>query len=229
MANESLSAESLSALLDGECSPEEMERLLDEMERSPALKDAWSQLCLSREIRSGTRIVRGQVSICEGVMAGIAAAPAPMSDKVVPLASRRPSAPPVAAPAVSPRARSAFDWRALSGWAVAASVALVAVGLNLSGRETTTNIEAGGMTALPQVTSPVSVPLSTRRPRNLQTVSLTPEDEDLRSYLIEHSNTLAERGMGGALSYARFAAYTTDPRTSAQPQPAVATTSAEQP
>ena len=33
------------------------------------------------------------------------------------------------------------------------------------------------------------------------------QEDDLSNYLIEHSNTAASRGMGGTLSYARFAAH----------------------
>jgi hypothetical protein len=65
-----------------------------------------------------------------------------------------------------------------------------------------------------QAITPVSAPL-TQRPRYLQTVSTSADnarraafEEELRAYLIEHSNTLADRGMGGTLSYARFAAHT---------------------
>ncbi len=214
--------ESLSALFDGECSPEEMDRLLDEMEREPEMKAAWSRMCVAREAREGTRVKRDQPCICADVMSRLDAAPEPMGSNVVDLAARQP------APA---KPRRSFDWRALSGWAVAASVAVVAVTLNFggNGRE---SMDAAGSSALPQVSSPVSVPLPTRRPRNLQTVSLSPDeqamDEDLRNYLIEHSNTLAERGMGGTLSYARFAAYNVDQAPSqAQAQPAVVTTGAQ--
>ncbi len=215
--------ESLSALFDGECSPEEMDRLLDEMEREPEMKAAWSRMCVAREAREGTRVKRDQPCICADVMSRLDAAPAPMGANVVDLAARRPTPIPT---------RRSFDWRALSGWAVAASVALVAVTLNLGGNNRE-SLDAAGSSALPQVSNPVSVPLPNRRPRNLQTVSLSPDeqamDEDLRNYLIEHSNTLAERGMGGTLSYARFAAYNLDqaPQAQAQAQPAVVTTGAQ--
>ncbi len=212
--------ESLSALLDGECSPEEMDRLLDQMERDPQLKAAWSQLCLSRELREGTRVLPGQPCICAGVMGRLDESSVPAAGKVVEIAPRQ------TRPQPTPRR---FDWRPLSGWAVAASVAVVAVVMNLGGDDRAA-AEAGGASTMPQISSPVSVPLVNRRPRNLQAVSLTPDqqavDEDLRNYLIEHSSTLAERGMGGTLSYARFAAYNEDRSQAApQAQPAVASPS----
>jgi len=216
--------ESLSALFDGECSPEEMDRLLDEMEREPEMKAAWSRMCVAREAREGTRVKRDQPCICAGVMSQLDAAPAPAGAKVVDLVAQQPA---------SAKVPRSFDWRALSGWAVAASVAMVAVALNFGGNSRDA-MDAAGNSSLPQVSTPVSVPMPNRRPRNLQTVSLSPDeqamDEDLRNYLIEHSNTLAERGMGGTLSYARFATYNTDQtpqdqaQAQAQAQPAVVTT-----
>ena len=199
--------ESLSALLDGECGPDDLDRLLDEMDRDPALKSVWSRMCQAREVQEGTRIAREQPCICDGVMARLdAPAAVDRGAKVVAL-----TAPPVA--------RKRFDWKPWSGWAVAASVAMFAVVLNLGGNESRapSDLTPG---LVPQVSSPVSIPLPTQRARNLQTVSLTADeqaaDEDLRNYLIEHSNALADRGMG-TLSYARFAAHTAELR----PQPAV--------
>ncbi len=207
--------ESLSALLDGECGPDDLDRLLDEMERDPALKAAWSRMCQAREAQEGTRMAREQACICDGVMARLdAPAVAGPSAKVVAL-----TAPPVA--------RKQFDWKPWSGWAVAASVAVVAVALNLGGNDARAPNDLNPGFA-PQVSSPVSIPLPTQRARNLQAVSLTPDeqaaDEDLRNYLIEHSNALADRGMG-TLSYARFAAHTAELR----PQPAVFETAGGQP
>lgn len=207
--------ESLSALLDGECSAEELERLLDEMDRDPALKTAWSRMCQAREAQEGTRIGKEQPCICSDVMARLDALVVAGSPKVVPMTA-------------PPPVRKRFDWKPWSGWAVAASVAMVAVALNVGGDKTGLPGEAGpGL--MPQVTSPVSMPLPTARPRNLQTVSLDPDqqaaEDDLRGYLIEHSNALADRGMGGTLSYARFAAHTADLRV----QPAVYTADGAQP
>lgn len=201
--------ESLSALLDGECNAEDLDRLLDAAERDPALKAAWSRMCQTRELRDGTRIGRGQPCIAAAVMAGLDQPDLAASPKVVPL-----SAPP----------RKRIDWKTWSGWAVAASVAMVAVTLNLGNKtsDPVSSMEAGaGGSFVPQVSSPVSAPLPTVRARNLQTVSLSADeqvvDEDLRDYLIEHSNALADRGMGGTLSYARFAAHPAVFSTEAQP------------
>jgi negative regulator of sigma E activity len=85
-----MAQESLSALLDGECSPAELDRILDELHRSPELKASYSRLCLAREAGEGTRIARQQRCICEGVMARVAVEP--MLDagpRVVDLDARR--------------------------------------------------------------------------------------------------------------------------------------------
>lgn len=191
-----MAKDSLSALLDGECSPRELDRILDEMERSPELKLAWSRLCLSRDAGEGVRVRKDQPCICAGVMSGLDARPQTVGSKVVPLF----------------RQRIRGYWKPLAGFAAAASVAGVALTLNLGDRSST--VAAGAGMNLPQVSAPVSVPVVQRRPRYLQAVSASADDvqraameDELRSYLIEHSNTLADRGMGATLSYARFAAH----------------------
>lgn len=179
-----MSQESLSALLDGECSDQELDALLEALDRSPELMASWSRLNIAREARAGQQVRR--IDITAAVMAGLDQAPDEPRDKVVELASRR----------------KPLRWRPLAGLAAAASVAAVAVTLGLNFG----TVQPGGSATLETVAVPVD---------GLQTVALTAAndadgdgqiDDDLRNYLIEHSNTLAERGVGGALSYARVAA-----------------------
>ena len=74
------------------------------------------------------------------------------------------------------------------------------------------------------VTAPVSLPLPSARPQGLRAVSASAaeiqqmQEDDLSNYLIEHSNTAASRGMGGTLSYARFAAHNAVYRPQAEEQ-----------
>jgi len=196
-----MSEETLSALLDGECSSEELDRLLDELERSPALKQSYSRLCLTREAAEGTRIAKAQPCICGDVMARLDAEPMPFSDKLSDLDARR------------PRSRS---WKPMAGLAAAATVAAMAVMVVVpqSRERQGGGMAQGGMFGAPQISQPVSLPLpSISRPRNLQMVSVQADEiqqaqeDDLSNYLIEHSNTAAGRGMGGTLSYARFTAH----------------------
>lgn len=194
--------ESLSALVDGECSAEELDRLLDAMERSPELKQAYSRLCMAREAGEGTRITREQRCISAAVMARVASEPmAEAGARVTDLDSRRRWA--------GPRSFGAF-----AGLAAAASVAAVAMLLALPGLKPDEEMAAG---LLPQVSAPaplstVSMPL-TRRSRDLRAVAYTPEQaeqmDELNGFLIEHSNTLGEQGVGGTLRYARYAAHST--------------------
>lgn len=195
-----MSEETLSALLDGECTPEELDRLLDQLDRSPALKGTYSRLCLSRDAREGTRIQKEQPCICAGVMDGLDEAPLPASDKLVDLDSRR--------------RRGATFWKPLAGFAVAASMGAAAVLVAMpQGREA--GIPGAGPGFSPAVTAPVSLPLpAAAHPRGLRAVSASAaeieaqqQEDDLSNYLMEHSNTAAGRGMGGTLSYARFAAH----------------------
>src|ERR1041385_7701044 len=104
-----MSSEMLSAALDGELSPEELDRLLAEIEQSPALKSQWSRMCLARDALNGAQVRADRPDIAGQVMAGIGAE-AP-SDKIVPLVRARPAA---------------RFWRPAIGLASAASVASIA-------------------------------------------------------------------------------------------------------
>jgi negative regulator of sigma E activity len=209
-----MSEETLSALLDGECSPEELDRLLEQMDREPGMKQAYSRLCLSREAREGTRISREQACICAGVMAGLDEAPLPASDKLVDLDSRRPG-----------RRATLARWKPLAGFAAAASFGAVAVLVTMP--QAALVAKQGDVApgfAPAAVTAPVSLPLPSARPQGLRAVSASAaeiqqmQEDDLSNYLIEHSNTAASRGMGGTLSYARFAAHNAVYRPQAEEQ-----------
>ncbi|SFF55174.1 Anti sigma-E protein RseA, N-terminal domain [Fontimonas thermophila] len=192
-----MTRDSLSALLDGECSPQELDRILEEMERSPELKLAWSRMCLVRDAREGVRVRRTQVCICADVMSRLEARPAPVTEKIVPIGRRR----------------WRGYWKPLAGLAAAASIAGVALTFGLGERASDAVAESGF--SPPQAGSAVFAPVSGYRPRYLQTVAAGGSEalrraeiaDELRAYLIEHSNTLADRGMGATLSYARFAAH----------------------
>ncbi|MEQ1437837.1 sigma-E factor negative regulatory protein [Fontimonas sp. SYSU GA230001] len=193
-----MAKDSLSALLDGECTASELDRILDELDRSDELKASWTRLCMARDVLEGVRIRRPAADLCTGVMARLDERPASVTGRVTPL--------------VRPRART--YWKPLAGLAAAASVAAIAVSLNLR------PAESGGSPSflgVPQVAGEVSLPPAQRRPRELLSVALDSDaaaqarrgtiPDELRDYLIEHSNTLANRGMGATLSYARFAAH----------------------
>jgi len=220
-----MSDEILSALLDGECSPEELDRLLDEMERSPDLKQAYSRLCLAREAAEGTRVARKQPCICADVMASLDSEPLPFGAKVADLDARRPwrrFLKSRRALATGTAAAMPAPWRPMAGLAAAATVAAVAVMVVVPESRERQGLSPA-MFGAPQISQPASLPLpASPRPRNLQMVSaqadeVAPED-DLSNYLMEHSNTAAGRGMGGTLSYARFTAHNAAYRPQAEEQ-----------
>lgn len=212
-----MSDELLSAMFDGECSSEEVERALAAVEASPLLKARWSRMAAGREALSGTRISKAQPDFSAGVMAAIMAdtttaeAAAP---KVVPL--RRPVAAPVVAAPVPARARR---WQPIAGLAAAASITAMAVvvGNNFlsqpiagSGLALNTPEAAAESTALTPVSTAaaetpwVAIPASSAR--------------RLNDYLMEHSNARSESGMGGSLSYARLAVRSADYRPADEPR-----------
>lgn len=204
-----MSNESLSALLDGECSSEELDRTLAEIGRSPELAKAWSRLCLTREMREGTRMPADQRCICAGVMGAIAGlsaeAGAGASGKVVGIDSRR---------SRMGRAARSVAWKPVAGFAAAASVGAAAVllltpdqwsnpapsgpaGVMEVSQQARTDDPVGGAEAVSVESELAAVPNAAQR-------------RLLREYLMNHSSSVAEQGVGGTLRYARFAAYTTD-------------------
>lgn len=196
-----MAKDSISALLDGECTPAELDRILDEMARSPAMAAEWSRQCRARDAAEGVRMRKAQPCLVAGVMAGLDAQDA-VPSRVVPLAARRGAG------------RLSGLWKPLAGLAVAASVAVVAVTLTFnSSQEQGTLAEA--QMAPPAVVEQILPAKAQRRPANL--ISVSAGEEQLRNYLLEHSNSMADRGMGATLSYARFAAHSIGDQVEAQP------------
>ena len=201
------SSDALSALLDGECDAAETDRLLAELARSPELRSEWSRMCLAREAAGGTRIGRDQPCICAGVMAGLDDAPAA---NVVPFPSRR----------------KPYNWQSWPNLAAAAALAAVAVLVAMP----TAHDDSANPAAMPvlQAALTPSVGKATtlvaaapsRRARALQVAAVrAPEEQqqqdELDAMLMEHSNSIADQGMGRTLRYARFAAHTAEYRPGA--------------
>lgn len=207
-----MSSELLSAALDGECSAQELDQLLNELEKSPELKEQWSRLCLARDALTGAQVSLKQPSICADVMKAIGdEAP---STKVAAFVPRRQASP------------SSF-WRPMIGFATAAGVASVAFVL---GYQHPAVQPVGAVTA--QVAQqPVAVVASAPAPRNTAVIadnSATPrtapnagasgwesvdqesDARQLNNYLIDYSSYRSGAGMADTLGYARFAAHTAE-------------------
>ena len=203
--------ESLSALLDGECTGPELDRLLDELERSPQMGEQWSRLCLAREARAGTRIGSEQPCICADVMSRLDTAPAGTDAKVVDLAVRRAK---LFAGRRHPRVASL--WKPAVGFAAAASVGAAAM-MFLQPQKNGL-AESGGSFG-------PAASLATIEPadRNVRAVATSDVEhahaQMLREYLMDHSNAVADEGVGGTLRYARFAAHTAEYRSQSDEQP----------
>lgn len=196
-----MSKDSLSALLDGECSGPELDRLLDEIERSPALAREWSRMCLAREAHAGTQVRVDQPCICSAVMSALDAAPA-ADARVVDLAVHR----------AARGRRISRAWKPLAGLAAAASVgAAAALFVRPSGPV------GPEPWALASIGSPAR--WAPAQDTNLQPVlNDDAHAQMLREYLIDHSNAISDEGMGGTLRYARFAAHTAEYKAGNWPQ-----------
>lgn len=199
--------DSLSALLDGECTDAELDRLLDEVDRSPQVGQQWSRLCLAREANAGTRVGKQQPCICADVMSRLDAAPAAADAKVVDLAAHK----------ASRRTRIASMWKPAIGFAAAASVGAAAV-MFIQPQPHGTAADAGVASGY----VPTATLASWSQTPELRTVSAAPDDahaQMLREYLIDHSNAIADEGVGGTLRYARFAAHNSESRSQTDSQP----------
>ncbi len=229
-----MSEELLSALLDGECTPAEAEAALAAIERSPALKARWSRMCLTRDALAGVSIAQPSFDFAAGVMAAIASEAAAeakpeshpkANPKVVPL--RRPAVVAQPAPIVPPQRVAARRrrWQPITGLAAAASIAAVAVVggralLNTpvdSGLAATTVTQPAVLAANPdivrisadgEISGAASQDAGSTRWTQLDSATA----RQLNDYLLEHSNSRADAGMGGSLGYARLAVRTADYR-----------------
>lgn len=218
-----MSEEMLSALLDGECSPDEVAALLAEIDRSPALKARWQRLCATRDALAGVAIRRQPLDLLAGVMAALDAEPdTAVHPNVVPMRSTAGAAAPVPAAAQRSLRRSRF-----AGLAVAASItAVVAIGgrsLLESPLETRLPAPAETAAAVPvRAADLVRVSASGEIIGTLDNEPVashwTQVDDEtarrLNGYLLEH-NSRTGSGMGGALGYARIAVRTADFRPDA--------------
>ena len=186
----------LSAAVDAAATEAEWDALMEAVEHDPALKAEWSRIWEMRDARDGVALA-GSSDFCSGVMAAIANEK-PLPSTVVQMPSR--AAPqPLARPA-----RVARSWRTLVPLSAAAGV--VAAVLVVGGYRglSTEN-------ALPQQTASNPVPLVTTP------VALADEGRAaiLNDYIVEHSNLLTERNMGGTFASARLVVrtnYSTDAR-----------------
>lgn len=208
-----MSNESLSALFDGECSDAELDRLLSELDRDPALAECWSRWQLRRDLQEGVSWTQGQACICAGVMSQLEE-PVRHGARVIDLAAWR-------------RRVVALPWKPAAGLAAAASMGAAAVlfvgaerAAGVGGRADGAPVDFSPGIG---VGDPLGLPGSSGR---LQSVSFSSQPgasdapsfaddeyrELLRDYLINHNNALSDSGVGGTLRYARFAAYNADYR-----------------
>lgn len=177
--------ESLSALLDGECSPDELDRLLAELERDPELARHFSRQCLARETRSGTRVRAADLDFSSRVIAALHAEP---ESAVLPFPSRP----------------NRWSWRTAASLAAAAAVGAVAV-LVVRPPPAATAPVAG---PVPETVTTTTVA------QEVDETPYDKLDDDnarqLRNYLIAYNRSRGQQGVGSTMGYARYTAYTGD-------------------
>lgn len=178
-----VSDETLSALLDGECTPAELDLLLQRMKDDPGLGQRFARMAMNQELRRGLRVP---------------AVPADFADRVMAALPERPDAPakgPKTGTNVVSLPRRA-SWQPLAGLAAAAGLGAVAV---------------LAMKPAPEPVAPVAVPVAEAAPAEVEFVELSDANaRQLRNYVMAYSQSRAQQGLGGTLGYARYAAYTRD-------------------
>ncbi|MES2684204.1 MAG: RseA family anti-sigma factor [Pseudomonadota bacterium] len=171
----------LSAAVDAAATEAEWDALMEAVENDPAIKAEWSRIWEMRDARDGVALA-GSSDFCSGVMAAIASEK-PLPSTVVQMPARAATRP----------AAVARSWRTLVPLSAAAGV--VAAVLVVGGYRglSTEN-------ALPQQTA--------SNPAPLVTTPMVLADEGraaiLNDYIVEHSNLLTERNMGGTFASARL-------------------------
>jgi negative regulator of sigma E activity len=185
--------ESISALLDGECSPRELERLLDEMERNPALGEQFSRQCLARDARMGTKVRSAELNFSSRVLAA--------------LHEEQPGA--VVVPFVA-RIRQ-VPWKAATGLAAAATIGAMAV-LALK-PESPAGAPAGlpVATTSPMPSAALAVPVSATSAPVARVAQDDLTRQQLQNYLRAYSQAREQQHMRSTLGYARYAAYSDAP------------------
>lgn len=201
-----MSKDALSALIDGECTGPELDRLLDEMDRTPELARQWSRMVLAREARAGTGIGRQQPCICAGVMDRLGAADE--HPKVVDLVVRK-AMTDAARPAPS---RMKTFWKPAVGFAAAASMGAAAVLLVQPQQavEGAPGFEMPLAAASFSGTQPVGFGI--HGVSNPATDSEEQYRRMLREYMMDHSHSIAGEGMGSTIGFTRIVAHTDEDR-----------------
>jgi negative regulator of sigma E activity len=204
-----MSEESLSALLDGELSANELDALLTDMASDPSLRATASRWSASRLLIQGHTPSVGDFDIADRVMAIVAAEPLPISGgvsgNVVPLRARR--------------WQKAF--RPAAGLAAAAVVGAVVLAYVPREDDATQTLASEQGSELFALTELAELPVSGGGAESSRsTVASSWEREPanrLNAYYIDYSGHRSVQGVGGPLGYARFAAHNADLRADTGP------------
>lgn len=206
--------ETLSALIDGECSAAELDSVLDACATQPELLRFYSRQHVVRESLAGRELHVHSESLCAAVMRGIQA---PSPNSASPRSLRRLGH--SASKASHRRARR--RWQAVGGLAMAASLgAVVAVGAYRlmvvpgAGPEA---MHVATLSPAPEATprlASVSLPAESEAgsgPGTTHMVSWSRLDprttRQIDDYIMEHAGYGSGQVMGAPLSYARISAH----------------------
>lgn len=196
-----MSKQLLSAAVDAAATEAEWDALLLAVENDPELKAGWSRCWAQRDARDNVALA-APADFCSGVMAAIA------NEKILP--STVVQMPVRSAP---PKIKAAPGWRTLVPLSAAAGV--VAAVLLVGGTRTLSTDRGSELIATGGSSNIAATPVNFTAGDQGRSSPDAEKAAILNAYLMEHSNSLAERSMGGTLANARFAARTADYRPDA--------------
>jgi negative regulator of sigma E activity len=217
-----MSEELLSAMFDGECTPAELQQLLDAEEHPANMNRRWSRMCLVHEALAGTSVRSDGEKLCADVMAALDGLP----DALPAAPLRGPAEPAVRAPAsaspVVPASRRFIRrLRPAASLAAAASIG-AAVVLGAFGTARLARVDQGAQVARQPARQDLTAAVPVQPPADMHVAALTTADppetawdqldarsaRELNAYVADHSAMGGDRGVGGSLSYARMAVST---------------------
>jgi sigma-E factor negative regulatory protein RseA len=178
--------EAYSALLDGEIETAEQQRLLDELAADPQARGRLGRYSLIAEGLRGEPVRADALAVMDAVRERLQREPA------------------ILAPAQRGKPLRPRWWQPAAGIAIAASVALVAVGL--MPRLLSESPEAGS-SPVQVVGVPATQPVLVATPGTHWSRSRPEQESQLNRYLAEHNEFATQGGLPGIVPYATFVSY----------------------
>jgi sigma-E factor negative regulatory protein RseA len=185
--------EQISAFVDNELSPREIERTLARIGTQPDLRQVWDRYHLIGDTIRGEGVRTSSGGIADSIRERLESEPAILS-------------PPAASGPLGRRPGLGLWIRPVAGAALAASVAALAVVVLPEFTTSTPEAEPRQVAGAPASRGGAYLERTGTRWKNLEQPGL---ESKLNRYLVDHSEYASARGMTGVLPYTSFVSYDT--------------------